>query len=192
MSTVGTLNDRTRQELALLTARIMTESGLHWHEARTKAARRLGVNLLTRNLPDEREIKAALTSQQALFEPDHDANIAHLRAAALQAMQLLRHFEPVLTGSVADGTATAHADIELVLRADSEKDVELVLLNAGVGYRAIKASPKGGAVFRCEDRDPVVELTILGPGRPRQTGDGRQPSSARLGLAELNALLEAE
>lgn len=184
-----TVNDQLRQEVAQLTARIMMDSGLHWHEARKKAATRLGVDLLTRGLPDEREIKAALHSHQALFEPDHEANVAHLRAAALQAMRLLREFEPELTGSVADGSATTYSDIELVLRADSEKDVELVLLNAGVGYRAIKASAKGGAVFRCEDSEPVVELTILGPGGRTKAGQSRRAGGQRFRLAELDALL---
>ena len=192
MSAANALDPRIRSELAQLAACMMTESGLHWHEARTKAARRLGVDLLTRNLPDEREIKAALVLHQALYEPNHEAIVAHLRGAARQAMRLLREFDPRLVGPVAEGTATAHADIEIVLQADSEKDVELVLLNAGVGYRAISANPRGESTLRCDDADPIVELTIRAHGMRRRPGGHKQSGKLMLDLAELEALLKAD
>ena len=50
-------------------------------------------------------------------------------------MAALACFEPLLTGSVLHGTATPYSDINLYLFADSQKDVELYLLNRDWAYK---------------------------------------------------------
>ena len=58
-----------------------------------------------------------------------------LRAQALRIMRELDIFDPLLTGSVLRGTATPYSDINLMLFTDSQKDIELYLLNRDLKYK---------------------------------------------------------
>jgi hypothetical protein len=127
--------DELRRAVAVEAARIMSEHGIDdYLLAKRKAAERLGV---TDNavLPRNTEIEAALVEYQRLFAADsHPQTLAEQRRAALDAMQLLEEFEPRLVGPVLSGTATAHADIDLHVFADTPESVALKLLDYGIPH----------------------------------------------------------
>ena len=104
-------------------------------QAKRKAARETGA-LETRNLPSDDEVEAALHAYLQLYQADeHAARLKHLRTCALQMMRTLRQFNPHLSGSVLDGSAGRHAEIDLHLFTDDAKNVELLLLNTNLDYR---------------------------------------------------------
>jgi len=133
----GSKRNQTREHLAYLAARLMAEDGISdYSTAKRKAARQAGVPD-THQLPDNREIEAALRAYQALYQRDTQAEcLRQLREWALEAMDLLAPFNPHLTGPVLTGTAGPHSRIDLQLFADSEKEVEMFLLNRHIPYEA--------------------------------------------------------
>ena len=138
-----------RQNLAYLAARLMAEDGVpDFSAARRKLARQLGGS--ERDLPDDREISAALRSFQALYQVDsQQAALQRLRATAVEAMELLAPYDPWLVGPVLTGTAGPHSDIQLQLFTDRGKELEMFLL---------------GRAIPCRFRERRVELG----GRPTQ------------------------
>lgn len=126
-----------RSRIAHHAARLMAQDGIQdFAFAKRKAARELGV-ADARQLPDNEEIEHALRAYHALYQKDeHPARLKRLRQAALGAMELLKRFQPYLTGPVLSGSAGREADVSLHLFTDSVKDVELFLLNRGIPYRS--------------------------------------------------------
>lgn len=144
-----------REQIAQLAARLMAEGTEDFALAKRKAARQLGA-ADTQNLPNNNEIEQALRAYQALYQhADQIDALRKLRSQAMRVMQDFIGFDPVLTGSVLRGTATAYSDIDLALFADSPKDVELLLLNRNLAY---KASEKR---FRFRDGVRAIPLLLL-------------------------------
>jgi hypothetical protein len=143
-----------REHLAYLAARIMAEDGTQdYSAAKRKAARQAGAPS-TQQLPDNREIDAALRSWQALYQRDtREPVLRELREAALAAMRLLEPFNPWLTGSVLSGTAGAHSDINLQLFTDDGKALELFLLDRRWDYQV------GDRKMRIGNR--AVDATVI-------------------------------
>jgi hypothetical protein len=127
--------DLMREQLAQQAAKLMAEDGITDHAfAKRKAARQLGASD-TQHLPSNQEVDDALHSYRALYHLDRHSSILHqLREEALAAMHMLAPFHPYLTGSVLDGTAGAHSDINLMLFSDDEKAVLLFLLKQNMEF----------------------------------------------------------
>lgn len=128
--------EQLRRALALEAARIMSEQGIDdYRLAKRKAAERLGATDIA-VLPKNTEIEAALAEHQRLFEADtHSSTLESLRRTALQAMRLLRRFQPRLVGPVLTGTASVHSEINLHLFADGTETVALHLMEQGIPHR---------------------------------------------------------
>ena len=145
-----------RSHLAYLAARLMAEDGVQdFGAAKRKAARQAGVPD-TRELPDNREIEAALKSYQSLYQADEQPEILRrLREIAIDAMRRFERFNPYLVGAVLTGTAGEHADINLHLFADSAKEFEIFLLNEKCEYeletRNVKLGDRHGTRSRYID-----------------------------------------
>ena len=185
------MDRRTRAALSDLAARIMAESGLDWMDARTKAAKRLGIAPGVARQIDATEIQTALRTHQALYQP-HAADLLHQRReAAAHAMRVLADFDPWLVGPVAEGTITEHSPIELLVWTDSEKEVEHRLLNGGIGFTVQSRPNVNFVTYRCDDSEPVVLITANIRG-----GAGQAPAKAgsavRLSLRDLEALLASD
>src|SRR5258706_9202466 len=127
--------DQLRRALAQEAARIMSEQGIDdFLLAKRKAAERLSVGDAS-VLPKNTEIEAALAEHHRLFgADDHQDTLQQLRRTALQAMQLLREFEPRLVGPVLVGTASAHSEINLHLFADQPESVAMRLMEQGIPH----------------------------------------------------------
>jgi hypothetical protein len=184
-----------RRRIAHAAARMLAEDGsLDYGSAKRKAARQLGAPD-SRNLPDNQEIDEALRSYQALYQADEiSARQSLMKATALEYMEMLAEFDPHLTGSVLNGTAGRHSDINLQLFTDHEKDVEFLLMRQVPGYRAgsQRSADAGGRVFphfSIDDPRAAVEITVYPTSELRSMkrlqADG---SPRRLRLAQLRTL----
>jgi len=125
-----------RERVAQLAAQLMHEHGIQdFALAKRKAARQLGI-AEAHHLPGNIEIETALKDYLALFHHDtHPAVLRQLREIAIETMEMLRDFNPYLTGAVLNGTANEHSDIQIELYTDNEKEVELYLLNQGIQFK---------------------------------------------------------
>jgi hypothetical protein len=128
--------EHLRRALAQEAARIMAEQGIDdYRLAKRKAAERLGATDIA-VLPKNTEIEAALADHQRLFESNtHSSTLQDLRRTALQAMRLLKRFDPRLVGPVLSGTASAHSEVNLHLFAEGAESVALHLLDNGIPHR---------------------------------------------------------
>jgi hypothetical protein len=127
-----------QRQIAALAARRMVADGEEAERAKFKAAAELlGAGARQAGaLPDQEQLAAALREDLRCYGgPAHRRWLQRRRRTALEWMQRLERFAPRLTGAVLDGSATPAARIELVLVADSAKEVEMALLELGVDFR---------------------------------------------------------
>lgn len=184
---------RNRARIAQVAARLIAEHGLgDWATAKRKACRELGFSE-RESLPANEEIEQALRDYNSLFRPE--AQAATLRAqrlVALQWMERLAQWQPLLVGGVAAGWATAHSDVRVELEAEDPKAVELALINAGVEYAAAPPERAGALYVRLHaGRGPAaVRLDIVSAQQRRNRP--RRDDGERLTLAELESLLAAD
>lgn len=158
--------------------------------AKRKAAKQLGVSEQT-ELPDDHEVESELRIYQALYQHDKQAGLLReLRETAYEAMLLLDRYRPYLTGSVLDGTAGEHAEIDLQIFTDSAKEVEIFLLDQGLEFEhATPRSEKAEAVLVLSTDIANVNLIIY-PSQIERISfkhrDGRPRERIRLpGLAAM-------
>lgn len=113
-----------QRRIAYEIARILTEHRSSDQAfALQKATSRLGIND-KRLLPTREEIAQALREQQRLFRGiDQESALRTLRDAALQGMEALLQFKPMLVGPVYEGTADSNSPVRLHLFADSPEEV---------------------------------------------------------------------
>ncbi|WP_412478689.1 hypothetical protein [Azonexus sp. IMCC34839] len=170
-----------RASIASAAARLMAEDGItDYHLAKKKAARQLGLPEHTA-FPDNAEVEAELRAYRSLYQgEDHEEMLAALRQTALEVMELLAPFNPYLTGSVLDGTAGEHSTIDILLFADSAKEVEIFLLNRGIDVEHVEPrNERVEAVLVMETDTADANLVIMPPhlervalkyrdGRPRE------------------------
>lgn len=200
---MGSRQDRSsRPQLAYIAARMMAEDGVpDFAAARRKLARQSGCK--ERDLPDDREIGAALRSYQALFQLDSQPSaLRRLRSAAVDAMEWLAAYDPWLVGSVLLGTAGEHSDIQLHVYTDRGKELEMFLLGSPVPCQfrerrvELGGRPTQIPVVLLEFHDAQVELSVfssadlrLNAARSNATPDVL-PQRAR--LERVRALLDEE
>lgn len=127
--------DLMREQLAHQAAKLMAEGDItDYAFAKRKAARQLGASD-TQHLPSNQEVDEALHAYRALYQHDrHPDVLRQLREDALQAMRQFAPFHPYLTGSVLNGTAGEHSDINLMLFSDDAKAVLLFLLKHEIEF----------------------------------------------------------
>lgn len=124
-----------RREIAAHAARLIADGGLDYASAKQRAARDLFQGRAPRGaMPDNDAIDAALLEHLTLFDDDHPARVAALRALALDLMERLERFQPLVTGAAWKGIAAEHAPLHLQLFADNAKEVEYWLLDQRVDY----------------------------------------------------------
>jgi len=183
-----------REQLAHQAARLIAEDGVaDFASAKRKAAKQLGASD-TQHLPSNQEVEEALHSYRALYQQDNHPDILHqLREEALAAMRLLEPFHPYLTGSVLNGTAGEHSDINLMLFSDDAKAVLLFLLKHNIEFEDGEWIVRVGGH---EESVPSYTLTgesgiqmhiIVLPENARHSGS-RHPET-HAGIVALEALL---
>jgi hypothetical protein len=125
-----------QRRIAYEAARILTELRTdNLAYACRKAAAKYGI---TRQqlMPSREEIEQALKEQQRLVLGDKQHNALHqLRENALDAMQALHRFQPLLVGPVLQGTADDNSHIELHLQADTPEEVLFALSDLHIPWQ---------------------------------------------------------
>ncbi|AMN48285.1 hypothetical protein ACG33_14490 [Steroidobacter denitrificans] len=198
---IHTRAGQLRATLAQEAARIMSEQGIDdYGVAKRKAAERLGATDAS-VLPRNTEIEAALAAHHRLFRATtHALILKRLRCSALEAMRLLKNFEPRLVGPVLSGTASAHSEIDLHLFADGAEPVLMHLLDLGVPYhmaeRRLRYEPNRQITYpvvRFSAGDQGVDAVVFPVDGIRQSPaspvDGRPMRRASAG--EVEALIAA-
>lgn len=192
----ATKDERMRQRVMLEAARIMADEGVSdYLVAKRKAAERLGAPD-TRNLPNNREIQEALIDYQRLFRGTGQIELVRrLREVALEAMRFFARFSPRLVGSVLNGTATEHSDVNLHLFADTPEEVAIFLMDNQVPFETADRRLRVGReayetfpVFRFLAGETVVDATVFTPQgmreAPRSRIDGQPMQRANLVLVQ--------
>jgi hypothetical protein len=187
----STRGQQMRELIAQHAARLIAQDGIQdFAQAKRKAAYQMGATD-TRNLPTNVEVEEALRVFRSLFQKEeHESVLRALRVQALGAMRLLAKFNPYLTGSVLSGTAGRHSDINLLLYADSPKDVELFLLDRQIPYRcgerrmSLTDVPQVIPVFTLTSGDADVNAAVLSRNDERTAV--RTPAG-RAGPGRINA-----
>src|SRR6187397_777842 len=166
---IPSCTDHLRSAIAQEAARLMAEHGIQdFYLAKRKAAERYGV-VDGAFLPRNTEIEAALMSYQRLFGGvQHERSLQEQRRVALQAMQLLREFEPRLVGAVLNGSATEHADIQLHVFSDNAEAITMHLMERRFDYdvfeRRVRVTPERQMPvpsMRFEMDSETVEATVF-------------------------------
>ncbi|NBV15885.1 hypothetical protein [Janthinobacterium sp.] len=124
-----------RLEIAAAAARLVAQDGADYGSAKRKAARQVLGDTPSRPnvLPDNDMIEEQVRQYNALFLADSQpARLFQLRTIALQVMEALQQFHPLLSGPVLNGTAGPHDEIYLQLFAESAKEIHIFLLNKNV------------------------------------------------------------
>ncbi|HSG22148.1 MAG TPA: hypothetical protein VLA64_04230 [Azonexus sp.] len=158
-----------RASIASAAARLMAEDGItDYHQAKRKAARQLGLPEHS-PFPDNAEVEAELRAYRSLYQEEgHAELILALRQTALELLDLLAEFHPYLTGSVLDGTAGEHSRIDILLFADSAKEVEIFLLNRGIDVGHVESrNERVEAVLLIQTDTVDANLVILPPQQER-------------------------
>ncbi len=188
-----------RLHVAYLAARLMAEEGVpDYATAKQKAARQAGLGDAA-VLPDNGEIEEALREYQGLYQSEEQpAHLRYLREIAVKVMREFEDYRPVLVGSVLNGTAGQHSDVNLQFFTDDAKALTMFLLNRR--YRFEEGTRSVRRAGRLDDvpqitlavEDANVTITVLDPGDERSSARPRpdmEPQRAR--LAEVEALLAA-
>lgn len=171
----------TKASIASVAARLMAEDGItDFQQAKRKAARQLGLPENT-PFPDNAEVEQQLREYRSIYQDeDHLARLQAMRHSALELLELLADFRPYLTGSVLDGSAGEHSNIDIFLFADSAKEVEIFLLNRNIDIEHVEPrNDKAEAVLVMETDTADANLVIFPPqfervamkyrdGRPRE------------------------
>jgi len=132
---MGFAEQEGRREVAALAARFIAEGGLDYSSAKAKAARAVfGGRAPRGSVPDNDEIDEALREHLDLFDDAHGERVLRMRRAALDLMDKLDAFTPMVTGAVWKGVAAEHAPIHLQLFHDNEKEVEYWLLDRRIAF----------------------------------------------------------
>ncbi len=136
-----------RAEIAAAAASLIAEEGLDYANAKRKAIERIAGKkhhrLQREILPSNEEIEEAVREYQKIFQADSQPlRLRLLREKALALMRLLADFSPMLTGAVANGTASEHSDIHLHCFAPSAKELGVFLMNQGLDSEAASLTPQ--------------------------------------------------
>ncbi|WP_303786681.1 hypothetical protein [Azovibrio restrictus] len=175
----------SRTRVASTAARLMAQDGItDIGLAKKKAARLLGLPEST-TLPDNNEVEAELRLYQALYQSEtQPAKLRQLREEAARIMEILADFRPYLTGAVLEGTAGTFSAIDLMLFADSAKEVEIFLLDQGMDFEHVEPRhEKAEAALQLFTPRAEFNLLIFPPRMERHTfhhRDGRPRERARL------------
>jgi predicted nucleotidyltransferase len=111
------LRKRVAEEAAAI---LYTEQEKEYKQAKLRAAKTLGLHFL----PSNAEVAAELDriSEEREGEKKKE-KLVQMRLEALQIMQVLRDFSPMLVGSVWRGTAHLKSDIDIIVYAKNEQQI---------------------------------------------------------------------
>lgn len=156
------MNESTSSaEIAATAARLVVEEGMTYGPAKRKAAQLLGYRGARDGaLPDNDTLEDEVRAYLALFHSESQpAELAALRAVAVQWMERLAEFRPHLTGAVWRGTATKLDPVQIELYCDDSKAAEIALIDQHVEYSVqARRGPRGQMVDMLQIETPCAAL----------------------------------
>lgn len=183
-----------RQHIAQQAAKLITDHGINdFDAAKKKAAKMLGVSCVQQNvLPTHQEIQAQLALYQRIFPSEpREAHVQMLRQKAFRTMQILKSFQPHLTGMVLDGSATLHTPISIHVFADTPEEVMIHFMNLKIPYdtaqqRLILTNKQAETfpMFRIYLAQSPIEVTVLPENSLKYT-----PRTARATMEEVEKMV---
>ena len=149
--------DVLKLEIAAVAARLIVEEGMEFAAAKRKAVKEMGLPARTA-LPDSEMVQVAVEDYIAEFCADtQPAELNTLRQIALQWMQRLQSFRPLVGGAVWQGSATRHSDIYLQLFCDDPKSAEIFLIDHNIRYQPGSVAGLQG------DRVDALSIQVMCP-----------------------------
>ena len=136
-----------RREMAAVAAALVADSGLDYGAAKRRAARHLGLADSSPKgaMPDNDEIDAALREHLDLFDAaGHEERRESIQLAAIELMEQLAQWSPLITGAAWKGLVTEHAVIHLQIADGHAKEVAIDLINRGLDFDATETTGSGG------------------------------------------------
>ncbi len=163
-----------RQVIANEAARLLYEEGYRdYFVAKQKAAQRLGCATDKSNQPTNQEIhQALLKRRQTLATEEENLQLQELRKVALEAMEFLQAYLPMLVGGVTDGTAGIHSPAILHLFSATPEEVMFFLEDNKIPFQTQERSVRIRGMrityplLRFYADDFEIELVIFEEGAP--------------------------
>ncbi len=109
-------------------ALLYTSQEKEYKQAKNRAAKTLGVQILPSNLEVAEEIDKIASETEG---SSRKGLLLQMRKDALQIMKVLRDFHPILIGSVWRGTANRKSDIDIAVFSQNPETVLLQLQKKG-------------------------------------------------------------
>ena len=156
--------DTPERLIAHTAAALVVDEGLDMQAAKQRALRQLGLPARTR-LPSNEAVLEAVDEHISLYCADtQPQELAALRTLALDWLQRLASFQPLLGGAVWRGSATRLSNIHLQIFSDDPKEPAIFLLNEGIdhevehtkGIHGTKVDVLGFHVFSRDLQDYVT------------------------------------
>lgn len=131
------ISNNARHLVAEEAARLLHEEGYRdYLVAKNKASQRLGITNHKKAQPSNIEIHEALVERIGLYATEEEKeHLKQLRIIALEAMEFLSKYKPVLVGPVLTGTAGLHTPVTLHLFAPVSEDVIIFLDDSQIPFQ---------------------------------------------------------
>jgi len=163
-----------RQLIANEAARLLYEEGYRdYFLAKQKAAQRLGCMTDKSSQPTNKEIHQALLHRcQTLSTEKEDLHLLEMRQVAIEAMEFLQAYSPVLAGAVMDGAAGIYTPVMIHLFAPTAEEVMFFMGDNQIPFQTdekrvqIRGQHVGYPLLRFFADDFEVELVIFEEGSP--------------------------
>ncbi|CAA6825660.1 MAG: Unknown protein [uncultured Thiotrichaceae bacterium] len=191
--------ENTRLLVAEEAARLLFEEGYRdYLVAKQKATQNLGVSTDKSNQPSNMDVYHAILSRRELLGTEEDEQqLQAIRQVALEAMEFLQRFKPVLVGGALDGSAGKYSPAVLHLFPSTPEEVIFFLEDNNIPFQTHERKTRihGRQMMipflRFFVDDFEVELVLFEEGSrfaPQSVITGR--AMERCGLEGVRALLK--
>lgn len=144
---------RVAQEAAEL---LYTRQEKEYKQAKLRAAKTLGGNILPSNVEIATELDRIANEKEGQVRQE---KLVQMRHKALQIMQTLENFKPVLVGSVWRGTTHRNSDIDIVTYAKNPQQIVSILKKGN--YTVTKAEVQAVTKKGKKEQSFHVYLNLL-------------------------------
>ncbi|MDX1668128.1 MAG: hypothetical protein R3194_01810 [Limnobacter sp.] len=176
--------DALRHQIAMSAAKMIAEEGYDYPSARLKAIKQSGASkkIKREQQPSDQEIENEVRAYQSLYQSDtQPGELRAMRQEALELMQQIQEFEPIVFGPVVNGTGNKMSDIQLVAFSDDPKEIDYWLLNKDIAFDACEDALLAGKTFNAVGFKWRQYWVQLGSATPRDRR-GLLKNSQRAGV----------
>lgn len=195
-----TFSTSNRQLIADEAARLLYEEGYRDYQvAKKKAAIRLGCAVDKASQPSNKEVyKAILLRSQHLVSEKEKDHLFELRKVAIEAMEFLQKYNPMLVGSAIDGTAGLHSPAIIHLFSSTAEEVMFFLEDNKLPFQTdertfrLRGQQTNYPLLRFYADDFEIELILFEEGAPAPVSSITGKAMKRLSLKWARKSLEVK